>query len=294
MEKNKKILKLFGDASILLGASRFSTLKESSVNDSMPVALRDIAISQFSNMLLVNATQAAILDAHILLDAIEFQGKMDNEVIEKKDLRSKAFRFNVEKGGKGMIDLGASMLVSRLSSSGALMEAQALGYQQYRVAEVIDKRTCPVCQTMDGKTFPVSAGLDALGVIMASDSADHLRQVAPWPKQDKESVAALGRMSNLELSEGGLSLPPYHPLCRGIVVVEEKTVDLGTLATLQPPPVIPAAPTSGASVGASAAILSDRLFGSTKDLQAEASSFFGVGGTSAFFTTLDEEIDLAL
>ena len=63
----------------------------------------------------------------------------------------------VVNGGKVAADLGAQLTTSRLVSLGFLSEAQKLGVSKYQVDEVLDDRTCPVCEYMNGKTFDVDA-----------------------------------------------------------------------------------------------------------------------------------------
>lgn len=128
----------------------------------------------------------------------------------------------VQNGGKVAIDLGASMTTSRLVSLGFLSQAQASGHSKYRVDEVLDDKTCPVCMQMNGMEFDVDQQygrtLQALGT---SDPAE-LASIAPWP----ELADVLGVDAD-ELQGNGYGAPPYHPFCRGMMeLVEDGDVQL--------------------------------------------------------------------
>ena len=89
----------------------------------------------------------------------------------------------VVNGGKVAADLGAQLTTSRLVSLGFLSEAQKLGVSKYQVDEVLDDRTCPVCEYMNGKTFDVDAS--SAGIVQQLSAADpqDLKDLAPWPGQ---------------------------------------------------------------------------------------------------------------
>ena len=53
------------------------------------------------------------------------------------------------------IDLGTQMTTSRLITLGFLSQAETGGTKTYQIDEVLDDKTRPVCQYMNGKTFQV-------------------------------------------------------------------------------------------------------------------------------------------
>ena len=136
----------------------------------------------------------------------------------------------VKTGGQVPIDLGASLTTSRLVSLGFLAECKERGVQTYVVNEVLDDRTCPVCQYMHGKTFNTESQFDRLVRALSSQNADDAKQISPWPDQSKDGLQDLYGQSFDELQANGLGGPPYHPYCRGMLMLEgaaEEDIPLG-------------------------------------------------------------------
>jgi hypothetical protein len=109
-----------------------------------------------------------------------------------------------------------------MSSAGFLLEAASRGIQHYRVSEVMDAATCPICAEMHNKHFPVSDGLALSGAIMSATDPESLKSIAPFPSQSASNVKAVSNMSQGQLVGAGLNLPPYHPNCRGIATLEDQ------------------------------------------------------------------------
>jgi len=124
----------------------------------------------------------------------------------------------VLKGKKMPISTAAGLTTSRLISLGFLDQAIQDGHQQYQVTEVLDDRTCPVCQYMHGKIFNVSAQHARAMQALGTDDPAHLKTIAPWPGQSGDDMAELQGMSIAEMQDNGYGSPPYHPGCRGFLV----------------------------------------------------------------------------
>lgn len=283
-DKNEKYIRVMLVGALMLGVSRVTDVNDSTVKGSPPEELIVTAMGQFRNMVVDNAELALKLDAHIYLDKLEFE---ETTILKADGLSSKAFRFSVQTNGKAHYDIAASLMISRMSSAGMLMEARATGYQQYRISTVMDLRTCPVCEVMSNQIFPIDDGLNQSQVSFLSDDPAHLKAVAPWPSQRKEAVSQLSAMTSSEKSSAGYSLPPYHPLCRCIAVTEDAPVDIGDLSTL-----------SSLQTMTSSQSLRDvgqQLFGNMTAASIDAGGFLAVGGASALFTLeagLVEEEDI--
>lgn len=112
----------------------------------------------------------------------------------------------------------SSLHTSRLSAWGFTLEAEVLGMEKYAVSEQLDGRTCPVCSLMHGRVFSTATAKSKLASWLEVDDVADLKTLAPWPKQDKESVKAMSAMTSEELASKGWDTPPYHPLCRGLLV----------------------------------------------------------------------------
>ena len=123
----------------------------------------------------------------------------------------------VRNGGQVAIDSGAGMTTSRLVSLGFLSEATDAGVTTYQVDEVLDGRTCGVCQYMHGKTFDVAQQMSRISRALSSSDPADLRDAAPWPDQSKAGLQDLYAMTGEEMQAQGYASPPYHPGCRGML-----------------------------------------------------------------------------
>jgi len=148
-------------------------------------------------------------------EEIEAQIKKAETVVLKPFV---SFRDDVSTGTSKMLQLVSSLHTSRLSAFGFTVEAEVLGIEKYAINEQLDSRICPVCREMHGKTFPVRDAVSALGEIFSVEEPDDMAVVQSWPKQDRNSVEALRKMSAEDLIENNWHLPPYHPGCRGLLV----------------------------------------------------------------------------
>lgn len=140
--------------------------------------------------------------------------------VQKAEGMTLAQRLNaaVMGTGKSVIDIGANLTTSRLVSLGFLSEATVLKHDVYQVSEVLDDRTCPVCEYTHGKTFSVTQEHSRLLSVLGTMDPQELKSVAPWPKQTKAGIAELRRMSASDMQAAGYGSPPYHPGCRGMLV----------------------------------------------------------------------------
>lgn len=243
LERSEKTFRLLGTAAMLFGATRVSESPDKS----------KIAGQDQSELLLDQAVGASMrmtakLIEQSLLEVLERLIREKERRTEKKAARKvRPFVSFAQDGfintAKGSAQLASSLHTSRLSVYGYTVEANALNITTYQVSEVLDRRTCPVCETMNGKTFQTEWASQSIQSILAIDDPDTLRSVQPWPRQDPESVKALSQMSNKELVESNWHIPPYHPLCRGILdKTTEKVPDITTTPTLQRPPPKPKPP----------------------------------------------------
>lgn len=214
-----------GLSSLLLGASRLSDVHTARVGKSPPLLQLRNGVTQWGYGVARNASQLLRRQLHVAAALLEHEAVQDQQKVEKAvqqrfdfDTEADALLDSAAKAGPQMFNLASSLLVSRLSSYGFLLEAKMRGLQQYMVSEVMDDHTCPVCEVMNGQVFPIAAGLAHSETVLSAEDPDSLRSVAPWPSQSKASVADLADSSPEDLVAGGLALPPYHPGCRGIVV----------------------------------------------------------------------------
>jgi SPP1 gp7 family putative phage head morphogenesis protein len=140
----------------------------------------------------------------------------------------------------------ASAFVGRARSFALLSSFGEAGIERYVFSAVLDERTTDVCRFMDGKVFPVGAGLDLFNRVDALENPEDIKQVQPWVRTgvdewgkrvlfvdrgggSRTTVArvvesAVGQrdevgrfskeMSPRDLETSGLVIPPLHGLCR--------------------------------------------------------------------------------
>jgi GNAT superfamily N-acetyltransferase len=135
-------------------------------------------------------------------------------------------QVKISVAGEQYFGIASSVQVSRLSALGFLMQAEEDGIEYYEVSAVLDEKTCAVCQHMDGWSFPVSSGVQLATQIMETDDPEALKAIAPFYAQNKQGIADLPYYGTDDWVERGMHLPPYHPLCRCIVIPSETPADL--------------------------------------------------------------------
>ena len=129
-----------------------------------------------------------------------------------------SFKKGIDTKVKGNLQMISSLHTSRLSGYGFTAEANALGVDTYAISEQLDNRICPVCEVMHGKTFQVADARRLLDTALRVEDPEDLKTIQPWPRQDKASVDRLRGMSTSELVSNKWNVPPFHPLCRGLLV----------------------------------------------------------------------------
>jgi SPP1 gp7 family putative phage head morphogenesis protein len=90
---------------------------------------------------------------------------------------------------------------------------------KYEINNPRDRRTCKVCNHMDGKVFSVEQGTSQMEKELESKTPEAFKAVHPWMhiKQVKtisSKPGAVGAKDAGALSKAGFSLPPFHYRCR--------------------------------------------------------------------------------
>ena len=226
-EKNQRYTEFIGMQATLFGASRLTQgnpRRTRFVNEDQPEAVT-LASAAMVEMLGGNGTEDVCRVANKLITEERAAQQEEAYKSADKQVRKDAttgfirrFTTSVRGNGEAFINLGSSLHTSRLGSWGFTQEATFRGIDQYQVSEQLDSRTCPVCRTMHGRKFSVAPAAAKLTNWLSIKDLNQLKSVAPWPKQDAKSVKNLSQMSNSRVSQNGWDTPPYHPLCRGVLV----------------------------------------------------------------------------
>jgi hypothetical protein len=255
-EKNKRYMEFIGMQAVLFGASRLTqgrvdrtmfTEPDAEVPEEVGVASQALSdglstegsqdVCQWA-MKLVAEEKAAQEEAAYANDSASTGDVQDIEDVRTLSERRKAatdtfirkFRSSVKSNGEAYINITGSLHTSRLGGWGFLQEAKFRGITEYQVSEQLDSRTCPVCRTMHGRKFAVGPADTKLNNWLSVDNLQQMKSIAPWPKQSKSAIKELASMSGNDIAAKGWDTPPYHPLCRGILV------ENGTLAEKLPVP----------------------------------------------------------
>jgi len=271
-------------AALLLGASRLGDVKDAAIKSEPPTVALEASLAQLELMFKRNITEA-IREEMLLLIATEEEGDEARTLIFKADFVT-ATRTVIKTRANQFFGLGSSLQVSRMNSLGFFAEAIDQGVQNYVINEVLDDRTCPVCLNMHGKVFPVAAGAGQASSLFMVEDPDAFKSIAPWPSQDKASVASLGKMTTENLIDGGITQPPFHPFCRGIVDKTSSVPDLSTQSIGNRLGIL----SSAVDVtDVSEEALTNRLFGNRDDIKFAAINLLGAVAAASLFEIDPEE-----
>ena len=235
-ERNRKYAEFVGMQALLYGASRLS-----GGNPKRTVfsgKRKPEEVEQATEILMQTLADSGTLAVCRLADELLLRERANQQDEAYKSERRKAatsgfirgFQSAVNSNGKAYINIGSSLHNSRLSAWGFTQEANFRGISEYQVSEQLDSRTCPVCQAMNGRKFTVAPAQQKLEKWLGTTDAKELASIAKWPSQSKANVAAMRGMSSDQLAQRGWDTPPYHPLCRGVLV------PAGTLRVTRPIP----------------------------------------------------------
>ena len=105
--------------------------------------------------------------------------------------------------------------VNRMRSSGSVQYMRQAGVETFKIVGVMDRLTCPYCESMHGRHFSVTKFAEKVDTL--SFSPDSLPDQFPfitgmYAAEDLDSV------SIEELESKGIGLPPFHPHCRDSIV----------------------------------------------------------------------------
>jgi len=115
--------------------------------------------------------------------------------------------------GDRMLMLTSGLMSSRVATYGFVAEAEHNKQGRYALSAVLDGRTSKFCRMIDGREFDLSTASSKIGTVLSVQDPEDLKTVQPWPDQDDESIAEYEQMSEDELVERGLNIPPFHPWC---------------------------------------------------------------------------------
>lgn len=107
--------------------------------------------------------------------------------------------------------------VSRMRVTGALHYMEQAEVTEYEIVEVMDSHTCAFCTHMNGKRFSVAESYSKVENLNFGDGSI-LKEQFPFVTSVFKKPEDMDGLSASELSARGISMPPYHPSCRGTIV----------------------------------------------------------------------------
>lgn len=175
-------------------------------------------------------THYIVFDPTQIKSAIGNSGAFDpkDARITKADIAGRyATPFvSFDRPGEDKLQLIASLNASRMATWGFTAEADVRGVQQYKLSSVLDGRTSRFCRTVaNNRVFDVVDAKNKVNEVLQVSDPNALRSVQPWPKQSKKEIQAYQSMSNEELKQRGLHIPPFHPRCRTVCKLLSKKLE---------------------------------------------------------------------
>lgn len=225
MEGNSGFVEFVTHLAMMFGASRVTQQPGTSV---VGMGFESMTVHQLSDFFQQTVTQRC--GEFLKTSALAFLDRKEAEVT-KAERVLRPFASFVDGAGKAFMNMVSSLHTSRVSAYGFTAEAMALGVTEYQINEQLDNRICPVCRLMHGKKFRVGDARKLLDVVTRTSDPEALKQLQPWPSQTKDSLEAMGKMSSAELVAAGWHIPPFHPMCRGLLAQVGKAPTLDQLTT---------------------------------------------------------------
>jgi hypothetical protein len=110
--------------------------------------------------------------------------------------------------------LVANAAASRSYHYGLLKGGSAIGRTGYRYEAVIDERTSEVCRVLHGREWRIDDAVGLIEKIASAEDPEEVKSISPWLKpSDVEGL------TNKELRDLGVILPPAHGNCRSTLVL---------------------------------------------------------------------------
>lgn len=235
LEGNRRYLKFKSNLALRFGVSRINSLESSEFvkngsNDNK--AVKD-TIKQLEAVLKAQNQKIKDLVSKKALIDLAFQKRF---ILKKEVISTYAATKKLSNVGGNALALSTSLHTSRLAQYGFCVEAMLTGTKTYIINEILDPRTCKVCEWTNEQVYKVETLVSRLEKVIRTDDPDVLKGLAPWPKQTKEGLAQLKKMTPEQIVHSGFDAPPYHPLCRGFIdYTETQPTSVEIVTPLQGP-----------------------------------------------------------
>lgn len=112
----------------------------------------------------------------------------------------------------------ASTTATRARSFGALESLHRGEVVEYEYLNPMDERTSAVCRALDGKVFTVAGSLALRDRMLAAETPEEWREIAPWPSESDLYGSDGEMLSTAALQALGIATPPLHFHCRSQII----------------------------------------------------------------------------
>lgn len=216
-------------------------------------------------------------------------------VVQKSNTKKKSFIEDFISFGDNseqMVRMLSGLHTNRLATWGFLGEATYLNFEKYRLSAIIDSKTSYFCEHIaNGKEFYVIDAKDLITRALSVEPQD-LKSIQPWVKSTKANLKELEALSNEELVQRGLHVPPFHPWCRTILM----RVDASKYYFTPSPTKVPAEfePEEGISATITDLPLFSQLKKRKEDLNKKTLDALNVKGSKKAVEAFNEATDTEL
>ena len=115
-------------------------------------------------------------------------------------------------------DVVASSALVRARSFGCISGMEEAGIAECEILAMQDERMCSICDNMHGRVFSVAKAREKINNALDIDDPEAFKAAMPWHTSPPVGV------SNIDIENAGMSLPPYHGRCRCTVVVVSESI----------------------------------------------------------------------
>ena len=115
-------------------------------------------------------------------------------------------------------EIVANSAAVRARSISSITSMTSAGFTIYRLTNPMDKRTSKVCETMDGREFPVPQAQKMVNKLLNASNPEDVKSISPWLSSTRVSSIA-AKEGNEGLAASGVLIPPFHGKCRTEIVV---------------------------------------------------------------------------
>jgi hypothetical protein len=158
--------------------------------------------------------------------------KVDARLIDRGALTE---RLNMVAQGETYFDLLSDVEVGRAWTFTGIQLAQRQQVTEYVIIAEMDRNTCPVCERLHGRHFPVSGVASRMETALNSTDVETITSLFPFPRESQLDNVSQETIRDMHLA------PPFHGNCRCDVhfLWKESAVATSRQEAPEPPKVLP-------------------------------------------------------